>query len=199
MLIRRRSAVVILSTAALSLGLLAISGPATANHVARATAYVRGDAGLPTFNPDVNPNSNCATPDYADIQTLSGAGATANNVHIDACVFGPDAGRSATQSDVDVPTTFELSGVGTFSACPDPDGAGPKTAVRHDHDGDGNFEHCHLSGYQSTGTGALEYHARVNNSTQAGQSRVLFCYDPDQDGCLDEAFRNQVAIGWTPR
>ncbi len=185
--------------AALSLGFLVQSGPATANHVARATAYIRADTGLATFNPDVNPNSNCATPDYDDVQTLSAAGSAANNVHIDACIFGPGAAPGATQSDVDVPATFELFGVGTFSACPDPDGAGPKTSVRHDHDNDGNFEHCHLSGYQSTGTGALEYHARVNNTTQPGQSRVLFCYDANQDGCLDESVRNQVAIGWVPR
>lgn len=198
-MIRRKGAVTVISAAALSLGFLAMSGPATATHVGRATAYIRGDAGLPTANPDVNPNSNCATPDYDDVQTLSAPGSTANNVHIDACIFGPNAPRGATQSDVDVPATFELFGPGTFSACPDPDGAGPKTATRHDHDGDGNFEHCHLSGYQSTGTGALEYHARLNNSTQAGQSRVLFCYDPDQDGCLDETFRSQVAVGWTPR
>jgi hypothetical protein len=100
--------------------------------------------------------------------------------------------------DVDVPVTYEIFGAGTINACPDPDGAGPKTAVRHDHDGDGNFEHCHQSGYQSTGTGALEYHARINNAAAAGQTRVLFCNDPDQDGCGDEAVRNQVAIGWLP-
>ncbi len=177
-----------------------MSGPAIGAHVpVRATAYVRNDAGLATFNPDVNPNSNCATPDYDDIQALSAPGSTANNVHIDACIFGSAAGPGATVSDVDVPATFELFGVGTISACPDPDGAGPKTAVRHDHNGDGNFEHCHLSGYQSTGTGALEYHARVNNTSQPGQSRVLFCYDANQDGCLDESVRNQVAIGWVPR
>lgn len=177
-----------------------MSGPAIGAHLpVRATAYVRGDAGLPTFNPDVRPNSNCATPDYDDLQMLSAPGAATNNVHIDACLFGSAAGAGATVSDVDVPATFELFGVGTISACPDPDGAGPKVAVRHDHNGDGNFEHCHLSGYQSAGTGAREYHARVNNSAAAGQSRVLFCYDADQDGCLDEAVRNQVAIGWTPR
>ena len=124
----------------------------------------------------------CATPDSDDIQRLSSPGATGNNVHVDACLFSASAAAGSAVGDVDVPATYELSGVGTISACPDPDGMGTKTAVRHDHDGDGTFEHCHQSGYQSSGTGALEYHARVNNSTQPGQSRVVFCYDPDQDG-----------------
>ena len=185
---------------ALCLGFLAMSGPAIGAHVpVRATAYIRNDAGLPTFNPDVNPNSNCATPDYDDIQPLSAPGTTANNVHIDACIFGSAAGRSATVSDVDVPATFELFGAGTISACPDPDGAGPKTAVRHDHNGDVAFEHCHVSGYQSAGTGALEYHARVNSTTQTGQARVLFCYDANQNGCRDESVLAQVAVGWVPQ
>jgi len=140
-----------------------------------------------------------ATPDYDDVQALSAPNTVGNNVHVDACIFGPGAAPGATVSNVDVPATFELFGAGTFSACPDPDGAGPKTAVAHDHNGDGTNEHCHPSGYQSTGTGALEYHARVNNTTQPGQSRVLFCYDPNQNGCLDEAVLNQVAIGWIPR
>jgi hypothetical protein len=197
---RRRSAAVVVGASALVVGFLAASGPAIGAHLpVRASAYVRGDAGLPTFNPDVNPNSNCATPDYDDLQTVSAPGSTANNVHVDACIFGSAAPRSATVSDVDVPATFHLFGAGTISACPDPDGAGPKTALREDHDGDGNFEHCHLSGYQSTGTGALEYHVRINNSAAAGQSRVVFCYDPDRDGCLDETVLSQVAIGWTPR
>jgi len=199
-LIRRKKSIVVLGASALCLGILAMSGPAVGAHLpVRATAYIRADAGLPTFNPDVDPTSNCATPDYDDIQALSAPTTVGNNVHIDACIFGSGAAPGATVSDVDVPATFELLGVGTFSACPDPDGAGPKTALREDHDGDGNFEHCHLSGYQSTGTGALEYHARVNNTTQPGQSRVLLCYDPNRDGCFDEDVLSQVAIGWVPR
>ena len=184
---------------ALSLGILAVAGPAMGSHLPqRAVAYVRADAGLPTFNPDVNAGSNCATPDYDDVQALSSPGGTNRNVHVDACLFTGAAAPGATLSDVDVVATYELFGVGTISACPDPDGAGPKTATRHDHNGDGSFEHCHQSGYQSAGTGAMEYHARVNNSSQPGQSRVLFCYDADQDGCTDEQVLSQVAIGWVP-
>ena len=195
-MIRRRSATVVVGASALFAGFLALSGPAIgAGSAVRATAYVRNDAGLATFNPDVNPNSNCATPDYDDIQSVSGTGSTANNVHVDACLFSSAAAPGATVSDVDTAVTYEIFGAGTISGCPDPDGAGPKTSVRHDHNGDGAFEHCHQSGYQSTGTGALEYHARVN-STVGGQTRVLFCADADQDGCLDEAVRSQVAVGW---
>ncbi len=194
---RRMSVVVVSASAALGLGLLVLPGPALgAGTPVRASAYVRNDAGLATFNPDVNPSSNCATPDSDDVQALSDPGTTNRNVHVDACLFSGAAGPGATVSDVDVPATFELFGVGTFSACPDPDGAGPKTAVRHDHNGDGAFEHCHQSGFQSTGTGALEYHARVNNTAAPGQSRVLFCADADQDGCTDENVPSQVAVGW---
>jgi hypothetical protein len=183
---------------ALCLGFLAVSGPASgAGTAARASAYIRADVGLSTFNPDVTPSSSCATPDSADIQTVGAPGTTANNVHVDACLFSSASPAGATVSDVDVPATYEIFGAGTISACPDPDGVnGPKTAVRHDHNGDGTFEHCHQSGYQSTGTGALEYHARINNTGAAGQTRVLFCSDSDQDGCLDEAVRSQTAIGW---
>lgn len=195
-------AVLAVGASALCVASLAVAGPAGAGHApapARAQAYIRADSGLATFNPDVNPNSSCATPDQDDLQQLSDPGSTARNVHVDACLFSAAAGPNASLSDVDVPATYELFGVGTISACPDPDGAGPKTSVRHDHDGDGNFEHCHQSGYQSTQSpGNFEYHARVNNSSRPGQTRVLFCYDPNQDGCLDERVVSQVAIGWTP-
>lgn len=200
-MIGRKNAVAVVGASALCLGFLAMSGPAVGSHnpPVRAVAYINPDIGLVTSNPDVNPNSDCATPDSSDVQQLSAPGTTANNVHVDACLFSSAAAPGADVSDVDTTATFELFGVGTISACPDPDGAGPKTSVRHDHNADGTFEHCHVSGYQTAGMGANEYHARVNNTSAAGQSRVLFCYDPDQDGCLDESVHSQVAIGWTPR
>ncbi len=201
-MIRRDKAAGMLGATALCMGILAAGGPAggAVSAPVRAQAYIRADIGLATFNPDVDSNSNCATPDQSDVQQLSPAGTTARNVHVDACLFSSGAAAGATQSDVDVPATFELFGAGEFNACPDPDGAnGPKTSVRHDHNADGLFEHCHQSGSQMTAAaGNLEYHARVNNTTQPGQSRVLFCYDADQDGCLDESVLSQVAIGWTP-
>lgn len=201
-MIRRTKAAGMVGAAALGLGFVSMGGPAAGVTAApaRAQAYIRADTGLATFNPDVDPGSNCATPDQSDIQPLSDPGSTARNVHVDACLFSSGAAAGATQSDVDGPATFEAFGVGGFSACPDPDGPnGPKTSVAHDHNGDGRNEHCHQSGYQMTAAaGNLEFHARVNNSAPPGQTRVLFCHDPDQDGCLDERVLSQVAIGWTP-
>jgi len=197
----RRKLTGILGASALGMGVLAIGGPAGASHLApavRAQAYVRADVGLPTFNANVSPDSKCATPVQSDTQPVSAAGSTANNVHVDACLFSSMAPSTANVSDVDTAVTYELFGVGTISGCPDPDGAtGPKTSTVHDHNGDGTNEHCHQSGYQTAGTGALEYHARVNSMTP-GQSRVLFCADANQNGCLDESVLSQVAIGWVP-
>ena len=82
---RPRKLAMVVGASALSLGVLSVAGPATGSHLpVRATAYVRADAGLATFNPDVNPGSNCATPDYDDVQTLSAPGTAANNVHVGA-------------------------------------------------------------------------------------------------------------------
>lgn len=159
----------------------------------RASSYINRDTGMPTENPDVNIPSNCTSPDPADVQVLSPAGTAVNNVHNDACLFAADG------SVADGPATFESFGVGGISACPDPDLGGPRTAVAHDHNGDGRNEHCHLSGYQlRNAPGDFEYHARLNNTTTPGQQRVLFCADPDTDGCLDERIVAQVAVGWVP-
>ena len=188
-----------MGASALVLGFVALSGPATGaqSTAVRASAYIRADAGLPTFNPDVNANSSCATPDSFDLQSPSPAGTATKNVHVDACLFSSASPAGATVSDVDTAVTYQVIGTGGISGCPDPDGTGPKTSVAHDHDGNGTNEHCHQSGYQTTGTGALEYHARVN-STTFGPTVVLFCADADQDGCLDESVRSQVVVGWLP-
>ena len=185
----------LLAVAALAAGTVAASaGSAVGAHgPARASSYINRDTGMATENSDVSIPSNCASPDSADLQALSPAGTTTRNVHNDACLFAADG------SVADGPATFESFGVGGISACPDPDGAGPRTAVAHDHNGDGRNEHCHLSGYQlRNAPGDREYHARLNNTTTPGQQRVLFCYDVDQDGCLDEAVVSQVAVGWVP-
>lgn len=190
-----------LGTASLLLVAVAGVGGASPSAVpARAASYVVRDAGLPSFNPDVNVPSNCAQPDSDDIQTLSPPGSAANNVHNDACLF--TSGASGNLSDVDVQASYQSFGVGMISACPDPDAVpngvnGPKTAVVKDTNGDGRNDLCTQSGYQVKGTaGDREYHARLNNSTSPGQQRVIFCYDPDGDGCLDESVRSQIAIGW---
>ena len=42
----------------------------------RAVSYINPDNGAATENPDVNDNSNCASPDRYDVQQLSDPGAT---------------------------------------------------------------------------------------------------------------------------
>ncbi len=159
-----------------------------------ARAYINPDTGLPTENPDVDPNSSCETPDQEDDQQLSDAGMSNRNVHNDACLFNVRDFNSL----FDGLASFESSGVGYIFACPDPDDAGSKTALLEDHDGDGLNEHCHLSGFQSKGTtGDGEYHSRMNNDTSPGDQWVRFCYDPDQDGCADESVRDVIVIHWS--
>lgn len=101
----------------------------------------------------------------------------------DACLFD---GRNR----FDGPASFETSGVGGFSACPDPDGAGPKVAVLS-----GN--RCYMSGYQTTGmAGDTEFHARLNNTTTEGEQTVVFCYDPENNGCFDASVTSSITISW---
>lgn len=96
-----------------------------------------------------------------------------------------DSGSAARK--VDAPATYDSSGVGFISACPDPENAGPKYAVLSDTNGDGRNDRCFQSGYQEKGVaGDLEFHARLNNTTTAGRQSVVWCYDPDRDGCSDE-------------
>ncbi len=84
------------------------------------------------------------------MQKLSDPGATNRNVHNDACFF--EGYRSdGNVSDIDAPATFDSFGVGSISACPDPDGAGPKVAVLSDRNGDGRNDRCFQSGYQDKG------------------------------------------------
>lgn len=103
------------------------------NRPNRAVSYSNPDTGAATTNPDVDPNSSCFSPDQYDVQQLSNVGMTNKNVHNDACFFGGRSwswgGYGGSQEKVDGPATFESSGVGVISACPDPDNAGPKVAV----------------------------------------------------------------------
>lgn len=158
-------------------------GTATNRNPVRARSYINPDTGLATENPNVNRNSECGTPDQADRQMLSDPGATNNNVHNDACLFR-DGER------FDGKASFEIMGVGTFSACPDPDGAGPKTSVN-------SGKRCYMTGYQTTGMdGDTEYHARINNSTNPGTTDVTFCSDPQNNGCRDAASSDKIVIRW---
>jgi len=93
--------------------------------------------------------------------------------------------------------TFQSTGVGNISACPDPDGAGPKTAVLSETNGDGRMDRCTQSGYQSKGTvGDTEYHARLNNSSTPGTQNVQFCFDPEANGCADSNVSSRITINW---
>jgi len=147
---------------------------------ARAASYINPDTDLAaTSNPDVDPGSECGSPDRVDLQVVG-----TTNVHVDACLFTSEAPRDADESDVDAPASFQSLGVGFITACPDPDNAGAKTSKLRDTNSDGRNDLCTQSGYQmKTGMdGNEEYHARMNSTTPGGQV-VLFCHDPDADGC----------------
>lgn len=151
-----------------------------------AASYINGDGGV---NADVDPGSSCFRPDQYDMQAFSdpGTGAGNRNVHNDAC-FLDDKGNK-----VDGPASFEVEGVGFISACPDPDGAGPKVAIRS-----ADKKLCFQSGYQQKGiAGDLEFHARLNNEGQAGTQYVTWCSDSDRDGCDDERNKDSIRIDWS--
>jgi len=164
----------------------------------RAVSYINPDIGLAaTRNPDVDPGSDCGSPDIVDLQLVG-----STNVHVDACLFTREAPRGADDSDVDAPASFQSLGVGFITACPDPDtigiNTGPKTARLSDADLDGRNDLCTQSGYQKKNMdGDFEYHARMNSATPGGQV-VLFCHDADADGCLDERVLSVSVIVWLP-
>lgn len=153
----------------------------------RAASYINPDIGLPTFNPDVEPTSECATPDQRDRQVVSPMGSTTKNVHNDACLF--DRGER-----FDGKVSFVESGPGIFSACPDPDGAGPKTAAIKN-----KGSRCYQTGWQDSNgerDGDTEYHARVNNTGKSGLQTVTFCHDPQDNGCDDATVKDTIVVRW---
>ena len=156
----------------------------------RAASYINGDGGV---NADVDPASSCFNPDQRDTQKLSTDSGNPgnNNVHNDACFLYMNNKKS------EGPASFKSSVVGYISACPDPDGAGPKYAVLSDTNGDGRNDLCFQSGYQEGGAaGAQEFHARLNNNTQTGSQYVVWCSDADADGCSDEDVKDDIQIDW---
>ena len=162
---------------------------ATGETTGRAASYINPDIGAVTENPNVNPNSDCLTPDRGDTQRVSPEGTTTNNVHNDACFL-----RNGEQ--VNGPASFHSLGVGVISACPDPDDTGPEFAVLSDTNGDGRADLCYQSAYQTgKGAGDTEYHARMN-SFVAGRQFVLFCSDADANGCRDEQNIANIVINW---
>lgn len=157
----------------------------------RAVSYINPDTGAATANPDVDPNSSCFNPDQRDNQALSDPGTANRNVHNDACFVD----RSGNK--VDGPASFQSFGVGFISACPDPDGTGPKFAILSDTNGDGRMDLCFQSGYQEKGiAGDKEFHARLNNTTMNGTQYVVWCSDSDRNGCQDEYNKSTIQINW---
>jgi len=90
----------------------------------KASSFINPDTGAATANPDVDPLSSCFRPDQYDMQAFSPAGTATKNVHNDACFL-------ENGLKVDGPASFQSSGVGFISACPDPDGAGPKAGTQN--------------------------------------------------------------------
>jgi len=179
------------SSAAQAYGGWSYDGGSSRDGGGEAVSYINPDTGAATANPDVDPNSSCFSPDQYDMQRFSDPGTANRNVHNDAC-FLKDGVK------VDGPASFESKGVGFISACPDPDGAGPKVAVLSDSNGDGRKDLCFQSGYQMKGiAGDLEFHARMNNTGMAGTQTVTWCSDADRDGCSDEWNKSTIRIDWS--
>lgn len=159
-----------------------------------AASYINPDLGMATANPDVAANSECETPDQEDTQRLSDAGTANRNVHNDACLF---TDRSMA-TKLEGPATFESTGAGFISGCPDPDAAGARTAALTDTNGDGRNDRCTQSGSQARGMdGDQEFHARLNNNTTPGLQTVVFCSDANLNGCADERVKETIRITWT--
>ena len=156
-----------------------------------ASSYINGDAGA---NADVDPNSSCFRPDQYDMQRFSDPGPNPGNrnVHNDACFLDRNGNKLNGQA------SFESSGVGFISACPDPDGAGTQTARLTDKNGDGRNDLCFQTAFQTTGkAGDFEFHARMNNTGTAGTQYVTWCSDRDADGCSDEWNKSSIRIDWS--
>ncbi len=102
----------------------------------RASSYINPDGGL---NGNVDPDSSCFNPDQYDRQRISSkaSGNPGNrNVHNDACFLDMNGNKA------DGPASFQSFGAGYISACPDPDGAGPKYAILRDTNDDGGGQCC---------------------------------------------------------
>ena len=162
----------------------------------RAASYINGDAGR---NADVDPNSSCYRPDQYDMQKFSSAASGNpgdNNVHNDACFLD----RNGNKVGKNIGATFQASGTGYISACPDPDGAGPAIRTLRDLNGDGRNDSCFQSSFQENpalAAGNFEYHARINNTGMVGSQQVKWGTDRDGDGRIDGYDVDSVKVDWS--
>lgn len=180
--------------ALVGVSMMMVAGPAGAQTPAPAEAvsYINPDTGAASANPDVDPNSGCGdeageSPDKDDTQTVITDPMT-DNVHTDACIFDD------TRARIDVQAAFEVSGVGSISGCPDPDGmdeagmeADDKSATLSEGD-----TRCVLSGYEDAND---EYHVRTVSDTPGTQT-ITFCSDPEGNGCDDAEFSSITTVNW---
>ena len=81
-----------------------------------------------------------------------------------------------------------------------PDDAGPKVAVLKAGPTGVAATRCRQSGFQEKGVaGDKEFHARLNNRTDLGgpgTQRVVWCYDPENNGCADSRVKSTVSVNW---
>lgn len=144
----------------------------------------------PEANDNVAPDSSCLTPDRFDTQAVVSFDDGSTNVLLLGCLLAVSGNNG---SRVDGAASFETTGVGGVYSCPDPDGAGPKTATAADTDGDGLNNRCTVSGFEPNST---EYGVRLLSEI-AGAQVILFCPDANANGCADERVRSRTEINWT--
>lgn len=166
-----------IATVAIGPAVLLASAASAQTAPARAVSYVNPDSGADTENSDVEPGSSCVTPDRSDTQPVGDPATGTDNVHNDACLL------DAAGAPVDTQAAFELTGPAEFSACPDPDDGGPKTATL-------SGTTCILSGYEADNQ---EYHARIVG-TGTGTAQITFCADPEGNGCADAAVADDITV-----
>ena len=205
---------------ALSAGLLASSATAASAYGSygsygggsyggelKAASYINPDVGGRFANPDVAADSSCFKKDQYDMQAFSDplSGTPGNkNVHNDACFLDSNGKKQGKN----IGATFQATGTGFISACPDPDGnteGGPSFRKLRDLTGpdgrpDGLNDSCFQSSYQENDAlpgGNFEYHARVNNTGMPGSQNVKWGMDSDADGRIDGWNNDSVKVDWS--
>ena len=133
-----------------------------------------------TFNPGSGvPGANCARPDKEETNPVTGSDV----------LLGCLSTASGQPAAAGTAVTFESTGPGNITGCAT--GAVTPAAgagTLHDHNNDGEFEHCH-----TTTDGAGQASAGINNpENTVGDQTIVFCGDPEgatnqpEQGCTDE-------------